>query len=251
MTIRDEYYSTKLYPFQDGIIEIFKKINIPFYLTGGTAINRCYFNLRYSYDRDYFVNDDKNYSKYRNFAIKALEDYSNEYQFKVMKQSIIAEENYTQVNLIKNVKNDQIFLKIDMINDIAKRFGDIQYHDFFGRVDNYFNLISNKLSAIYRFEPKDVADIWIMSKHISFDWKEQFNNAKEKEAGLDVQKVSEIIKNFPVDYIDQIKWSKSIDKKKFINDLSIIAYDLLMGRQNSLKKLSVNTQNIILGESAH
>jgi predicted nucleotidyltransferase component of viral defense system len=235
MTTQDDYYSTKLYPFQDGIIEIFKKINTPFYLTGGTAINRCYFNHRYSDDLDYFVNSDKNYSKYRNIAIKALEDYSKEYNFKIMKQSIIAEENYTQVNLLRIEQNENIYLKIDMINDIAQHFGEIQDHDIFGRIDNYFNIFSNKLSAIYRFEPKDIADIWIMSKHLNFDWKEQFNNGKEKEAGLDVQKLSEIIKNFPIDYIDQIKWAISIDKDKFINDLSIIAYDILMGNQNSLK----------------
>jgi predicted nucleotidyltransferase component of viral defense system len=132
MITQDEYYSTKLYPFQDGIIKIFKKINTPFYLTGGTAINRCYFNFRYSDDLDYFVNADSNYSQYRNIVIKALEDYSNENNFKIIKQSIIAEENYTQVNLIRNEHNEQINLKIDLINDIAPYFGDIQNNDTFG-----------------------------------------------------------------------------------------------------------------------
>jgi len=237
MITQDEYYSKKLYPFQDGIIKIFKKINTPFYLTGGTAINRCYFDLRYSDDLDYFVNADSNYSQYRNIVINALEDYSNENHFKVMTQSIIAEENYTQVYLIQNEHNEPVHLKIDLINDIAPYFGDIQNNDIFGRVDNYFNIISNKLSAIYRFEPKDIADIWILSKHISFNWKEQFNNAKEKDAGLDVQKISEIIQHFPVDYTEHIKWAVEINKNKFINDLSIIAHDLLMGRNNSLKNM--------------
>jgi len=41
---------------------------------------------------------------------------------KVIKQSIIAEENYTQVNLIRNEHNEQILLKIDLISDIAKYY---------------------------------------------------------------------------------------------------------------------------------
>ena len=235
MTTQGEYYSTKLYPFQDGIIEIFKKINTPFYLTGGTVLSRCFFNHRYSDDLDFFVNSDKNYSQYRNTAINALEDYAGEYNFEIMKQSIISEENYTQVNLLRIEQNKKIYLKIDMINDIAPYFGEINNHNIFGRIDNIRNIFANKLSAIYRFEPKDIADIWIMSKNMNFDWKEQFHNAKEKEAGLDVQKLSEIIKNFPIDYIDQIKWLIPIDDNMFINELSIIASDILMGNTNSLK----------------
>jgi predicted nucleotidyltransferase component of viral defense system len=235
MNTQDEYYLTKLYPFQNGIAEIFRKINTPFYLTGGTVISRCFFNHRYSDDLDFFVNSDQNYSQYRNVAIKALEYYSEKYNFEVMKQSIISEENYTQLNLVRIEQNEKIYLKIDIINDIAPYWGKIDNHDIFGKIDNIWNIFANKLSAIYRFEPKDIADIWIISRNMDFDWKEQFYNAKEKEAGLDVQKLSEIIRNFPVDYIDHIKWIIKVDKNRLIDDLSTISSDILMGNKNSLK----------------
>ena len=34
----------KLYPLQDGILKIVKDLKLPFYLTGGTALSRFYFN---------------------------------------------------------------------------------------------------------------------------------------------------------------------------------------------------------------
>jgi len=76
MTSLNYYYLMILYPFQDFKIEIFNKINPPFYITGGSVINRYYFNHRYSDDLDYFVKTNNNYSKYRNIPIKALWYYS-------------------------------------------------------------------------------------------------------------------------------------------------------------------------------
>ena len=54
MNTREEYYKKKLYPLQDGIIEIIKNTHFPFYLTGGTALSRCYYQHRYSDDLDFF-----------------------------------------------------------------------------------------------------------------------------------------------------------------------------------------------------
>jgi predicted nucleotidyltransferase component of viral defense system len=49
-----EYYNKIIYPLQDKTIPAFK--DSPFYLTGGTALSRGYYNHRYSDDLDYFVN---------------------------------------------------------------------------------------------------------------------------------------------------------------------------------------------------
>ncbi|GEM_PF-2621830 len=58
-----EYYTDRLYPLQDGIIGIVKNLNTPFYLTGGTALSRCYLQHRYSDDPDFFVNTDEEYAR--------------------------------------------------------------------------------------------------------------------------------------------------------------------------------------------
>ena len=53
----DNYYSDKLYPFQDEVLGAIQSLKSGFYLTGGTALGRCYLNHRYSDDLDFFVND--------------------------------------------------------------------------------------------------------------------------------------------------------------------------------------------------
>ncbi len=46
----DKYYSHKLYPFQDEILGKIHSLHTDFYLTGGTALGRCYLEHRYSDD---------------------------------------------------------------------------------------------------------------------------------------------------------------------------------------------------------
>ena len=44
----DKSYYNRLYAFQDEIMNIVQKQEVDFYLTGGTALSRCYLNHRYS-----------------------------------------------------------------------------------------------------------------------------------------------------------------------------------------------------------
>lgn len=52
----ESYYRDQLYPLQDKVLYCIDKINTPFYLTGGTALSRCYLDHRYSDDLDFFQN---------------------------------------------------------------------------------------------------------------------------------------------------------------------------------------------------
>lgn len=45
------YYTNELYPLQDNVLKVIDTINTPFYLTGGTALSRCYFQHRYSVEK--------------------------------------------------------------------------------------------------------------------------------------------------------------------------------------------------------
>src|SRR3990172_13412908 len=113
-----EYYSKNLYPFQDGILRIVSELNLPFYLTGGTALSRYYFQHRYSDDLDLFVNADPNYKNYIKLLIAALEVKENEGALTLHKNKLITLEDYTQVILSKN----EATLKIDLVNDIGAHF---------------------------------------------------------------------------------------------------------------------------------
>ena len=48
MTEYSDYYETKLYPVQNEVLKNLKNLELPFYLTGGTALSRGYYNHRYS-----------------------------------------------------------------------------------------------------------------------------------------------------------------------------------------------------------
>lgn len=53
-----EYYETRLYPLQDGVLRCVEECGTGFFLTGGTALSRGYYNHRYSDDLDFFVCSD-------------------------------------------------------------------------------------------------------------------------------------------------------------------------------------------------
>jgi len=67
-----DYYVANLYKLQDGILNIVRKLNVPFYLTGGTALSRRYYNHRFSDDLDFFLNADENFSKYADIVLSEL-----------------------------------------------------------------------------------------------------------------------------------------------------------------------------------
>ena len=45
----------RLYLLQDKFFKLWVHLDLPFYLTGGTALGRFYLNHRYSEDMDFFV----------------------------------------------------------------------------------------------------------------------------------------------------------------------------------------------------
>ena len=94
--------------------------------------------------------------------------------------------------------------------------------------------LSNKLTALFRSEPKDVVDIWIISKNERFNWEELLNEAKAKESGINPEIVYEMLNSFPISYIENIKWISEFDYSKFENDIQIIAEEILLGQDNSL-----------------
>ena len=57
--MHEKYYLDKLYPLQDKILDVIEQLKLDFYLTGGTALSRCYLQHRYSDDLDFFVNEAK------------------------------------------------------------------------------------------------------------------------------------------------------------------------------------------------
>jgi len=232
MKMSEKFYQENLYPFQDGILNIVRKLNTPFYLTGGTALSRHYFSHRFSDDLDLFVNSDPDYSRHVAQILNALEENRKPLNFAIDYRRLRKESHYTQL-FLKHLDNS-VDLKLDLINDIAAHYGEFEHSEKMGLIDSWRNILSNKLAAVFRYEAKDFADIWIIAKHKPIAWREIISEAKTKEAGIDPLALFEIFSSFPADEIASVKWNIPIDQNNFLADLATIGDDIFKGKENSL-----------------
>ena len=103
----EKSYYTRLYAFQDEIMKITQRQEVDFYLTGGTALSRCYLNHRYSDDLDFFINEAPGFKKQAQRVVTAIR-HAN---FKV--EIGTASESFFRITVLK----DQTHLIIDFVND--------------------------------------------------------------------------------------------------------------------------------------
>jgi len=101
------YYQDRIYPFQDKVLKVVEALNLDFYLTGGTALGRCYLEHRYSNDLDLFVNDNKGFKKQCTSVVDFL---------KKKWRCDIATTSASFVRIF--IEEDPVLLKIDFINDV-------------------------------------------------------------------------------------------------------------------------------------
>lgn len=143
-------------------------------------------------------------------------------------------ENHTQLFLVQTVEDETVNLKLDIVNDIASHYGEIKSHPILGALDSWRNILSNKLTSIFRYEAKDIVDIWTIARHCRFNWMSIVQEAKTKEAGIDPTVLFNILKSFPEDELSMVKWVAPIDSKAFKKDLERIADEILGGNDNLL-----------------
>lgn len=214
-------------------MRIIKRLNTPFFLTGGTALSRHYFHHRYSDVLDLFTNADPRYQEYVETILGELFRCESALQIQIDRTSLRRLKDFTQV-FIHPSSNSDIILKIDMVNDIAVHYGENEMDETLGVIDSWRNILSNKISALFRFEPKDVADIWMIAKKKPFAWNTLITEAKNKEAGVEPEIIYNILRSFPIDQFDIVRWVSSPEKNEIRNELIMIADDIFYGRKNSL-----------------
>ena len=105
-------------------------------------------------------------------------------------------------------------------------------------MDSWRNILSNKVAALYRIEPKDVVDLWSLAKLKPFNWAEIIREASSKEAGLDQLVLYDLLKSFPKKELSAIKWIASYNAEELMTDLSIMADDLFGASDNSLHSIN-------------
>ncbi len=222
--MQKKYYTDKLYPLQDEVMELMGSLGNTFYLTGGTALSRFFLHHRYSDDLDFFVNRDLNYKQYSDEIIEVLnERYKIEFEIRT--------NDFVRFNILDH----DIMLKIELINDVPYHYGDF-FHDKC-RIDNVENILSNKISAISRNMAKDFADILFISLNYHFNWIDIFDAAKKKDAWVNEIEIANIIDRFEAKQILGLNWIISEQEINIhIEKFHIIAKDILKGIDNTLYK---------------
>lgn len=220
-----EYYFNNLYPLQDIVLNVIAGCTADFYLTGGTALSRFYLHHRFSDDLDFFLNNVSNFSNQVDVVISALR--SAGIAMTVGKKA----DDFVRI-VCRN--NSGVELTIDFVNDIPYHAGDIQKFSLFPRVDGWQNILSNKICALERREPKDVADILFLCKKFPFEWEKIFDDAQQKTTYIDPIDVSLILSEFPEEYFSFIRWVSDELIHGAYADIQIIAKDILGKKENSL-----------------
>ncbi|MBI4709703.1 MAG: nucleotidyl transferase AbiEii/AbiGii toxin family protein [Nitrospirae bacterium] len=207
-----EYYNNVLYPLQDKVIPVFK--DTPFYLTGGTALSRGYYNHRYSDDLDYFTNDHPDFQRIAQIQIdKLLKSFSDN-----------VEIDYKSENFYR-IFVSQTKLKIEMVNDVPSHIGALVNHPVLGIIDSKENILANKITAVSdRTLPKDIVDVFFLLKD-GLSIKKALTDAESKAAGISPLLIAKIFAEFDYSILDtEVKWVTPVSSesiKHFLNKLSL------------------------------
>jgi hypothetical protein len=204
--------------------------NLPvdFYLTGGTALSRAFLHHRYSDDLDFFVNGVTNFKSQVNIVLNALREYG------LHLETTVADEGYARI-FIFDLEHS---LKLDFVNDVPFRSGTSMVTPLFVRTDNLPNILSNKITALGRYSPKDIVDIVYICEVHPFNWESIINDASEKDLWVNPVNAAEVLERFPVKKMEEIVWVGNSPSNEWIADhISQIIADILEGTENSLYTL--------------
>ena len=219
-----KYYTNNLYPFQDLVLKLIMEVDDAFYLTGGTALGRYYLGHRYSDDLDLFVNRENEFKQLSNKIISQLQNNFSEVEIALLSESFARIFIHSQ----------EYPLKIEFVNDVLFHTGKIQSSNFFHRIDSWENILSNKICALSRDEPKDVADLIYLSMRYNFTWETMINYAREKDTWVNEIEVSQSVYKFDTRRLIKIKWIKEPDYETMQDVCKLIAKDIIDGGKNSI-----------------
>lgn len=221
----EAHYLNKLYPLQDKILQLFNANNIRHYLTGGTALSRVFLHHRYSDDLDFFLNNDPGFESESDRTISLLEN-------KFAK--VVIDNRQTDFCRIF-IEEENIILKLDFVNAIAWHYNGFRETPIYHKVDNPFNILSNKIAALNRHAAKDIADIIFICRNYPFTWPDMINDASQKDNWVNEVDVLTTIKTFDLKKLQtDVAWVQHPEHDMIINAVKRICFDIASAAGNSL-----------------
>ncbi|HOJ29420.1 MAG TPA: nucleotidyl transferase AbiEii/AbiGii toxin family protein [Spirochaetota bacterium] len=215
---------TALYALQDDVLKVIFNLENNFYITGGTALHRFYYNARYSDDIDLFVNNSFTFHEEVQEIFEAIANNGFD-----IERSVSTRDFY-------RIMVDNI-LRLDFVNDRVYRHGKSTIINSI-RVDNKINILTNKITAIInRDEEKDIFDLFCFAYNENFNWEEVLHIANKKHP-VEKDILVYRLKTFPLNWLKRIKTIKSVSITP--EKIAILCDDIINNTQNSLVGSSFN-----------
>jgi len=214
------FYFERLYPMQDQILRSIRTLETGFYLTGGTAASRGYLHHRFSDDLDLFVNDDKRFGLWTERLIHDLARHED-WKLKVL----LKEERFARLE----VAAGSVVMKIELVNDVPARVGEVIEHSALGLLDTADNILANKITAaIDRNEPKDLADIWGFCCRCGLLLSSAIENAQSKAAGVFPADLARVLCSATHADWELVRWIQAPPVEQFLEDLVRLGESLIL-----------------------
>jgi len=216
---RGDYFG-KLYPLQDQVLAAFSTTETEFYLTGGTAASRAYLRHRFSDDLDLFVNDDDRFALWTDRLVAVVADRPG---WSVS----VSLRDPRFVRFL--VAAPEVDLKVELVNDVRSRVGQVSVHPVLGRLDTAENIFANKLTALAdRDEPKDLADVWGFCTRMGLSLATALEGAHGKAAGLfPVDLARKLLSATRSDW-ELVRWIEAPPADQYLADLRRLGEELLL-----------------------
>jgi len=221
----DASFYNRLYLLQDDALRALSG-RTEFYLTGGTAISRFHYGHRYSDDLDFFLSYSKDFRGQSREVFKALK---SSFPFAEMTM-----DTETFIRIFVG-QNDELKLKIELVHDVEFHHGAFVSNEFYPLIDNPRNILSNKLSALNREAPKDVADIIEICTHEEFAWPDIFEEANQKDTWVNViSSIAVLSRMSIVELANVVQWIVRPDPMVLESRINTICSDIAKAGNNSL-----------------
>lgn len=216
--------TARIYGLQDEVCRVvFGERRCSFYLTGGTALQRFYREVRLSEDLDFFASDNPLFKEEYRLVRQAL-----------LEKGLRVREEVVSRDFIRLVIEET--LKVDFVNDRVFRYGTSWVLPSGYRVDNLVNILTNKIGTIVdREEPKDIVDLVLVASLASFSWSEMLDIALKKQV-FSVDAFLEKLVTFPLSLLEVVRFTDRTFAQEIGTLLPRVIADIGRGGANSLGK---------------